>query len=395
LITVRNKRQSAKMNAYPEDIRPLTALRFVAAFWVLLYHFRGHFGFDLGAASGIIANGNLGVDLFFILSGFILSHVYLAGVEAGQHRHLPFLWARIARVWPLHLATLLFMIALWFAGQRVGADFDAAAFNPGDIWKHLLMIHAWGTTAQVGWNFPSWSISAEWFAYLTFPVFAFVFSKLSKRPALGLGLAAVLLVGVSEAAQRYYGHGFTDLTAQGGAVRIIPSFALGVALYVLGRGRALGIAWGWPLVVLSLIWVLAVTALRMDPRLAWPGLAGLVFGLAETSKRNEGGFMAGGTAVYLGHISYAMYMIHLPVDVVWGRVAGMLGVTAEQPLESRASAMIAVFALVIAGSVVAYELIERPARDALRKLGKPMFAARPAQASSPQTKEPATEAAGS
>ena len=67
--------------AYPQELKPLTSLRFIAAFWVLLYHFKDHLGLDLGRF-GLVAHGYLGVDLFFILSGFILAHVYLGEVEA-------------------------------------------------------------------------------------------------------------------------------------------------------------------------------------------------------------------------------------------------------------------------------------------------------------------------
>lgn len=63
-----------KQTVYPSDIRPLTSLRICAALWVLVYHFRNHLDLGLGH-TGLVAKGYLGVDLFFILSGFILSHV--------------------------------------------------------------------------------------------------------------------------------------------------------------------------------------------------------------------------------------------------------------------------------------------------------------------------------
>ena len=90
---------------YPQDLKPLTSLRFIAAFWVLLYHFKDHLGLDLGRF-GLVAHGYLGVDLFFTLSGFILAHVYLTGLEAGEFGYGGFLKNRIARVYPMHLAAL-------------------------------------------------------------------------------------------------------------------------------------------------------------------------------------------------------------------------------------------------------------------------------------------------
>lgn len=82
---------------YPSDIRPLTSLRIVAAIWVLIYHFRDHLGLDVDRL-GLVAKGYLGVDLFFILSGFILSHVYLSRWEARTFHYGSFLWARLSRI---------------------------------------------------------------------------------------------------------------------------------------------------------------------------------------------------------------------------------------------------------------------------------------------------------
>jgi peptidoglycan/LPS O-acetylase OafA/YrhL len=354
---------------YPLDIKPLTTLRFFAAFWVLLYFFQAKLGFDFAAVSGLVARGNLGVDLFFILSGFILSHVYLSGVEKARHKHLPFLFARIARVWPLHIATFLAMVALWFVGTRAGTEMDPKAFNLADIPAHIFMVHAWSTTEQVGWNFPSWSISAEWAAYLLFPLIAGLVLKIAARPALALVAAAVFLLVSYFGLEWLFGREFTELTAQGGALRILPSFTLGVVLYAVTRNRSLPFAAGWPLVVMSAIWLVATSELRLDSIWAWPGLAGLVVGFAETGRRGEGGWMSSRLGVYLGEISYAMYMTHLIVDIVWFRIMEAIGVIELSTFGARLAAVGGVFLAVIVASVIAYELVERPARNMLRKLG--------------------------
>ncbi len=106
--------------AYPQDLKPLTSLRFIAAFWVLLYHFKDHLGLGLGQF-GLVADGYLGVDLFFTLSGFILAHVYLIQFEGGRFGYGGFLKNRIARVYPMHLAALGAMIVL-FVGAGVGGN---------------------------------------------------------------------------------------------------------------------------------------------------------------------------------------------------------------------------------------------------------------------------------
>ena len=89
----------------PADLRPITALRFAAALWVAIYAFWENLA-GVGLP-GLVAKGYLGVELFFVLSGFILSHVYLQAAGEKRFSYRGFLWARIARVYPLHLATLI------------------------------------------------------------------------------------------------------------------------------------------------------------------------------------------------------------------------------------------------------------------------------------------------
>ena len=101
---------------YPADLKSLTGLRIVAAGWVLVYHFRNRLGLDLEQV-GMIDKGYLGVDLFFILSGFILSHVYVRAWAEGRFPYSSFLWARLARLYPVHLLTLGATIMLWGLGR--------------------------------------------------------------------------------------------------------------------------------------------------------------------------------------------------------------------------------------------------------------------------------------
>src|SRR5258705_5569923 len=87
------------------DIPALTGLRGVAAFWVVLFHM------EWGSSIPIIEKGYLGVDVFFILSGFVLMHVY-AGFETTDFDYVRFIKARIARIYPLHIFALLLLAVL-------------------------------------------------------------------------------------------------------------------------------------------------------------------------------------------------------------------------------------------------------------------------------------------
>ncbi|MBN8605292.1 MAG: acyltransferase [Caulobacterales bacterium] len=361
---------------YPQDIKPLTSLRFIAAFWVLLYHFKDHLGLDLGRF-GLIADGYLGVDLFFTLSGFILAHVYLESLQTGRFGYGGFLKNRLARVYPMHLAALAAMIVLFVGATTLGAGVGSPdAFKLSDLAAHLLMIHAWGATAAVGWNFPSWSISAEWAAYLLFPLIAALVLK-ARRPALiaagalALCLASFAALDNLHAVLPGVGRDFSQMTAQIGALRILPSFLLGVALYAFGRATPAPKRWAWPIALISAAWIVVVTSFDLWEGLAWFGLAGLLYGLAETSRYQIDAPMAQRSFVFLGAASYALYMLHLPVDIVWFHALERFGVTENSDLTLRIATLVGVFVACIAASIVAYLWIEEPARNWVRKLDWP------------------------
>ncbi|MEZ5955910.1 MAG: acyltransferase [Hyphomonadaceae bacterium] len=369
--------------AYPQELKSLTSLRFIAAFWVLLYHFKDHLGLGMGQF-GLVADGYLGVDLFFTLSGFILAHVYMTSLEGGRFDYGGFLKNRVARVYPMHLAALAAMIMLFVVATAMGAGVGSPdAFTWSDLPAHLFMVHAWGATSAVGWNFPSWSISAEWLAYLLFPLVAGVVLK-AKRWAGAFALGALALCvacfwALSNLHQvlPWVGRDFSQMTAQIGALRILPSFLLGVALYAFGREHAAPKSWAWPIVAVSAGWVVAVTTLGLWEGLTWVGLAGLLYGLAETSRHGVDAPMSGRVFVFLGAASYALYMIHLPIDIVWFHALERFGVTETSDLTLRVGAMVGVFVVSIAASAVAYLVIEEPARKFIRKLELPRRA--PAQ----------------
>ena len=144
--------------ALPADLRPLTALRFLAAGWVVLYTFWPNLA--VGFTPALAAKGYLGVEMFFVLSGFILSHVYLEAAGEKQFGYGSFLWARLARVYPLHIATLVGIGLMAAAAIAAGMAIDPNILGWKSLPANLTLTHAWGLAPQAGWNHPSWSISA-------------------------------------------------------------------------------------------------------------------------------------------------------------------------------------------------------------------------------------------
>lgn len=359
---------------YPTDIKPLTGLRFIAAFWLLLYFFWPRLGLG-DVRPNLIQSGNYGVDLFFILSGFVLAHVYGPQVEGGKYNHGTFIWARLARVYPLHILALVTMIGIWGLGKIIGADFEGGAFNLSQIPFHLTLTQAWGFVDSDGWNFPSWSISAEWFAYLTFPLSFYVVSRFKRAPIAGILMifAAFYSAYAILAAQ---GFELNFMTWEGAQFRIIIAFAGGAMLWQYGRNLKTSPKFALIGVAISAIWVFAASQLTASGALVWPGLMGLVFFLAETSKHPNETLLGNKTWVYLGEISFAMYMVHLPVDIVLNQIVEKT--IGQQSGIFAIIMMVVSIILVTITAVIAHEFFEKPIRNYMRENVPNFLKAKPA-----------------
>jgi peptidoglycan/LPS O-acetylase OafA/YrhL len=346
----------------PETIRPLTALRFFAAAWVVLFAFWPRL--DVGFTPEIISKGYLGVEVFFILSGFILSHVYLPAAEEGRFRYGAFLKARLARIYPLHLICLAAIGVLGTAAVMLGRDIDPNILSMPSLVPNLLLMHAWGLAPVSGWNHPSWSISAEWFAYLAFPGFAWITIKLRRRPEAALAAALVLVFALNALFLKFAGFPLTKATYAWGALRIVPCFALGCALYLVWRGGA--VQSRTAALVGALIFGAALAFGAQvdlpDPVLvAFAG--GLILFLAALSSTGSKA-LSNPVLVYLGEISYSIYMVHTLWDLVFvNGVSSALHIDNKQlPL----GLWLVLMAGVIPLAAASYHLIEKPARERVR-----------------------------
>ncbi|HEX8233260.1 MAG TPA: acyltransferase [Caulobacteraceae bacterium] len=358
-----------------EHLKSLTSLRFFAAMWVVLFDYWPNL-----AATGtprIVERGFLGVEVFFVLSGFILCHVYLPQAEAGRLRYGSFLWARIARVYPLHLATLAGVAVLGLAALALGMSVDENTLAWRALPAHLLMLHAWGFTNVAGWNHPSWSISAEWFAYVTFPAFAWAAIKLRARPRLAAAAATAAMFALYAAFQRIADFPLTEATFAWGALRIVPCFALGCALYLVWRSGAVqSRTTALAGVALSLAGLaLAAQLDALDGVVVVAG--GLLILFLAAAVRNGSPVGSSPILVYLGEVSYAVYMVAIPWQLVVVNAAAKLPMVGSEKLPPL---LWLVFVLsVIPVAAVAHHLVERPARRLLRARA-PRFALGAAEA---------------
>jgi peptidoglycan/LPS O-acetylase OafA/YrhL len=348
------------------EITDLTVCRGVFAAWVFIYHVDLYLGLSrvLGPARDLIGHGYLGVDGFFILSGLILGRVYTP--PPTTLRLILLFWGRrLARLYPVHLATLVLLGALVIAGHAAGAPtHDPERFSLVSLAENLVLIQGWGVASVGQWNYPSWSISSEWAGYLAFPLLGWLIAYFEALVSLQIILVTFTALGLIA----FLHHGQLNLAFNAGLWRYFPEFIAGLAAartvprvadnapkrVLLGVGIALvlifaaiGADFG---AVLALWLVLYTLVLQADAELP-PMLRG-------TS------WLRG-----LGLISYSFYMSFAVIELILTR---LLATPADHPAAFVLGMLAGTFAL----ALVLYFAVERPARrlidgwlDALRPHG--------------------------
>jgi peptidoglycan/LPS O-acetylase OafA/YrhL len=157
---------------------------------------------------------------------------------------------------------------------------------------------------------------------------------------------------------------FTDMTSHIGAIRIIPSFLMGAAVYQLGSRFSLPRLWSWVLLAVAVVWIAVSTLAKVSDLVIWPALVLLIFALGETAKHANRGLLGSPPLVYLGEASFALYMIHLPVDILYFHGLDKIAPTAAaaQPW----LVWLGVFPMCVVAAIFVHEAVEKPARHWLR-----------------------------
>lgn len=354
----------------------LDALRGIAALLVALFHFDRWAlpNLELGPFATLIGNGYIWVDFFFILSGFVMTHVYRAGFVdggLGAAGYREFLGARLARIYPLHFATLMMLVglelvklAVVLSGRVVENEPFSGRQSLDALVTNLLLMHGWNLHDDVTWNPPSWSISAEWAAYLVCPLVILALDKC--RWGMGLLLAAACVACLYALS---YGRPLElDITYDLGVVRCLLGFMMGVVLHGFYRNGMPRWVYGDAALVLALLTGLLPMALDWPDALAVPGLAATV--LVAAGNRGVGAsILASAPLAGLGRLSYSIYMCHVVIMAVvmdgWKflyRTSFGAGFTEAQSL----TALAALVGVTLACSWVLYRLVEVPGRRVLR-----------------------------
>jgi peptidoglycan/LPS O-acetylase OafA/YrhL len=367
------------------EIKALTGLRIIAAVWVVLFHFRPMLRAaapDFSDALAPVLNcGAQGVDLFFILSGFVLTWNYLdrMGWSWSTRATLHFLWLRLARVWPVYLVTLHLAAAWVIFTLHAGhvPSKEVGQLTAVSYVRQLLLVQLWFQPYFDGssWDGPAWSISAEWLAYLLFGLLILVVFRMAHatraRNLIWLAFAAslppVLLLLVSG---QFY-------TPWSWLPRIVMQFIAGAlvaaAIIRLRPTDRVRRAAGYFSVLLFAAIVGLVYLLDAHPVPGVIDSAGLVdvlfVPLVMTLAMGVGSLprlLSTRVMVYGGQISFCLYMVHELVHTAWNWAAEQFELTMHGA--GGKWAVIGLLAFAAGFASLLFHVVEEPARRWMRRM---------------------------
>ena len=364
-----DRRSAGKARPEPTQIDALTGIRAFAAFWVMLLHlqyYRPHGILGLPGVRHLISDGWLAVDLFFVLSGFIMMHVHGRDFPtASLARARRFYALRFIRIYPAHFVVLVLHVPLLLLALRMGMGLSNSAFSTRSFVLSLLLLNGWGIPGSVGWNVPSWSVSSEWFAYLLFPLIAMAMYRVRTRRH-AVTLMAVILVstwflgGMVSHWQKYM------LPFSGVLVRVTTEFCLGCLAYRFFT-RPLEARVAERVAELSVGAIVLVSLLGLSSTFNVVTIAAFVALVVGLSQAHGflGSALQSRIAVYLGRISYSAYIVHALVLAVYARAIRAIPETAGLMIE--ALIILGYVLLVVPSAHILHSVVEEPARRWLRR----------------------------
>jgi peptidoglycan/LPS O-acetylase OafA/YrhL len=364
------------------EIPALTGLRGIAALLVAVYHINPELFAD-GAIGRVVKHGYLWVDLFFVLSGFILALTYADRFSAGWagDRWIEFLLRRLARIYPLYFVMLsvsLFYMTLSTTLPGAPAVIDwllptTASHHPIMLGTaNLFLVQSW----SIGYSFDGtgWSLSVEWAAYVAFPLLVGLALFRGRRMAVALAVAAVAgLVAILFLTSTDGVYHSGPLDAWDGRtieplIRGLSGFGIGILTFRLTRSEQL-VAWMRRDSVTALVTALLAVGFAFGPDVMIYSLFPvLVFCLY--ANRGWMARMFGCRAIYwLGTISYSIYLVHPYFVLLKRRFAEWLG--AAMPMAAAdLVASLPTYVVVLVLAALAYHFIEQPGRHRLNRVAR-------------------------
>lgn len=346
----------------------LTSLRWWAALAVFFFHVRNVVPLP-GVIGELAGYGNFGVAFFFLLSGFVLTWSWRPSVGIGT-----FYWRRLARIYPLHLVTLIIAIPVFYSFSPIAEQTWVKPVDVAVLILCVLLLQGWSRDPAVlfAGNPAAWTLTAEMFFYAMHPFLTKILRLLSSRGAVTAAVSILVLSVMARAA---------ILIDPTGTLALLPWPVLRINEFMIGMCLAWAMRLGWrprvpiwiPITLLAtfLLGLQLLDRLPQATELAWVltsfvseimtalfALLVCAYAVADLEDRTR--LSRARPLVLLGEWSYAFYLIHATliyfVLAQFGRQSGVVGVTW----------IIGLLAVSILAAWALHVLIERPAESRLR-----------------------------
>lgn len=287
------------MEQTKKELHGVTILRFVAAFYIFIFHIKMRIPFDFGPTlNQSLTNGSIGMTIFFVLSGFILSYNYYGAEQKDYFKK------RIARIYPAYIACGILTLPFLYMTYK-----DAAS-TITIVTLFLFALQAWSYQSFFIWNFSgTWSISVEMFFYALFPLLCKTINKDNLLKIMALSyLATALIVPVS----LVLSESFTFAVYYATPIYRLPEFIFGMCSGILFKqGKKLNVHVA---LIALLLLCFASTLKNINSMqinyLTVPAIAIILIYLAGKPISKT---IFSSPFIYLGNISYSFYLMQLPI----------------------------------------------------------------------------------
>ncbi|HBT7733942.1 TPA: acyltransferase [Klebsiella pneumoniae] len=343
-----------------EIIDSLTGIRGIAAIYVVIYHLFHH-----ASDNNFINNGYLSVDLFFILSGFIITHAHRNDFfdVVTKKNYITFMLSRVMRIWPAYVFWLLFNIAIIaLKGRPISFD---------QIVSNVLMIQNMGLSSSIIGT--GWSLSVEFFAYFFFPFICIFTMSKNAYKSLYIFLLSVCVIMLVAFVRHSFIVGsqikFSDpldvmsFDGFGALLRGLSEFCMGVVgykIYIYAKNTSLKYV---NHLTYAITFILIASLLSSGMDVLFSASTFVLIPLLAMGNNKIVSFLSSQFSVFLGKISFSLYLCHIPlVFYIYSRAELLLSNIIGHEL----------FLLVACGAIsisacifiawVSYELIEKKLR---------------------------------
>lgn len=337
-------------------ISQITFTRFVAAIAIVISHFnKDLFLYQINYLSDIFLRANVGVSYFFILSGFIMMVAYH---KKNSIDYLDFYRNRFARIYPLYVVGLLLYLVT-----------RSSDFSLYKLILYLFGIQSWIPGEALVLNFPGWSISVEFLFYLLFPL---LYNRYYSKKNKSIWVITILIWLITQVFSNFY---VKSLWYEGPHTKShefgfyfplmhLNEFLIGnlAGMYFVKNFKQKN--YDVPVIILFMAVLLALIFIPLNFH---NGLMAVLFiPLIILISYNNGiltRLFSLKPLEYLGEISYAIYIVHIPVLYIIREILKWQHLLLD--IDTVFWIYIAVLLII---SALFYQWVEKPLRDYLKKL---------------------------